>query len=99
MAKVRVYTLAKEAGIEGKELAEKLIDMGYDVKSHSSSLEEADADEVRQKLGLIETKTERTRIQSKGKTTIIRRRTKKVPAEESAPAPEIAEPIEPAAEA
>jgi translation initiation factor IF-2 len=78
MAKVRVYTLAEEAGIEGKELAEKLIDMGYDVKSHSSSLDEAVADEVRQKLGLIKTETKRTRIQAKGKTTIIRRRTKKV---------------------
>jgi len=89
MAKVRVYTLAKEAGMEGKELAEKLIEMGFDVKSHSSSLDEAEADEVRQKLGLIKTKTERTRIQSKGKTTIIRRRTKKVqPKEPVAPEPE-----------
>ncbi|MEN8135030.1 MAG: translation initiation factor IF-2 [Thermodesulfobacteriota bacterium] len=82
MAKVRVYTLAKEAGIEGKELAEKLIDMGYDVKSHSSSIDEADAEEVRQKLGLIKTETKRTRIQGKGKTTIIRRRTKKVEVKE-----------------
>lgn len=82
MAKVRVYTLAKEAGVEGKELAEKLIDMGYDVKSHSSSLDETVADEVRQKLGLIKTETKRTRIQAKGKTTIIRRRTKKVESQE-----------------
>jgi translation initiation factor IF-2 len=97
MAKVRVYVLAKEAGMEGKELAEKLVEMGYDVKSHSSSLDEADADEVRQKLGLIKTKTERTRIQSKGKTTIIRRRTKKVESEEPGAVPE-EEPIEQAPE-
>jgi translation initiation factor IF-2 len=88
MAKVRVYTLAKEAGLDGKDLAEKLLDMGYDVKSHSSSLDEAVADEVRQKLGLIKIKTERTRIQSQGKTTIIRRRSKKVENEEPLPAEE-----------
>jgi translation initiation factor IF-2 len=96
MAKVRVYTLAKEAGIEGKELADKLIDMGYDVKSHSSALDETVADEVRQKLGLIETKTERTRIQSQGKTTIIRRRTKKVEVEEKVVAEEVS--VEPTPE-
>ncbi len=88
MAKVRVYTLAKEAGIEGKELAEKLTEMGYDVKSHSSSLDEEVADEVRQKLGLIKTETKRTRIQAKGRTTIIRRRTKKVESKEPVAAEE-----------
>ncbi len=86
MAKVRVYELAKEVGIEGKDMTDKLIEMGYDVKSHSSSLDAADADDIRRKLGLIETTTERKRIQSKGKTTIIRRRTtKKVAAETEEP--------------
>ncbi|MEN8142540.1 MAG: translation initiation factor IF-2 [Thermodesulfobacteriota bacterium] len=99
MAKVRVYELAKEIGIEGKDMAEKLIEMGYDVKSHSSSLDAAVADDIRQKLGLIETTTERKRIQAKGKTTIIRRRTtKKVVAEPEEPIAE--EPVaeEPIAE-
>ena len=83
MAKVRVYALAKEAGMEGKDMADKLIEMGYDVTSHSSSLDESVANEVREKFGLIETKTERKRIQAKCKTTIIRRRkTTKVVAEE-----------------
>ncbi|MBU0481488.1 MAG: translation initiation factor IF-2 [Proteobacteria bacterium] len=99
MAKVRVYTLAKEAGIENKEMVDKLIGMGFDVKSHSSALDDAVADEARQQLGLIETKTERKRIQSEGKTTIIRRRTKMVVAEEPpAETPEAAssaaEPVE-----
>ena len=94
MAKVRVYELAKELGIEGKDMADKLVEMGDDVKSHSSSIEEDVADEVRQKLGLIETTTERKRIQSKGKTTIIRRRTtKKVAAEPEEPVVEQAEAV------
>ena len=45
MSKKRVHELAKqlkEAGIElsNQELVEKLHALGYDVKSHSSSLEE-----------------------------------------------------------
>jgi len=105
MAKVRVYALAQEAGVDNKEMTDKLIEMGYDVKSHSSTLDEATADEVRQKLGLVETKTERKRIQASGKTTIIRRRTKTVvadvpPVEETAEAeePEVKEASEEAAE-
>lgn len=90
MAKVRVYALAKEAGMDSKEMAEKLMAMGYDVKSHSSTLEDEVADEVRQKLGLIETTTERKRIQAEnGRPTIIRRRTKQV-------VPEVVEKEEPA---
>ncbi|NTV14228.1 MAG: translation initiation factor IF-2 [Desulfobulbaceae bacterium] len=81
MTKVRVYALAKEAGMDGKELAERLIEMGYDVKSHSSSVDEDVAAEIRVKLGLVETTTERKRIQGEGRTTIIRRRTKHVPSE------------------
>ncbi len=92
MAKVRVYALAKEAGMDSKEMAEKLMDMGYDVKSHSSTLEEDVADEIRQKLGLVETTTERKRIQAEdGRPTIIRRRTKQVipeAVEKEEPAPE-----------
>jgi translation initiation factor IF-2 len=85
MTKVRVYALAKEAGMEGKVLAEKLAEMGYDVKSHSSSLDEDTAAEIRVKLGLVETTTERKRIQTEGHTTIIRRRTKQVPTEHAEP--------------
>ncbi|HSH13347.1 MAG TPA: translation initiation factor IF-2 N-terminal domain-containing protein, partial [Desulfurivibrionaceae bacterium] len=69
--------------MEGKELAEKLAEMGYDVKSHSSSLDEDVAAEIRIKLGLVETTTERKRIQTEGHTTIIRRRTKHVPTEQA----------------
>ncbi|MBU0674062.1 MAG: translation initiation factor IF-2 [Proteobacteria bacterium] len=92
--KVRVYTLAKEAGIDSKELTAKLVEMGYDVSSHSSSMDEDMADEVRRRLGLIETTTERTRIQSKGRTTIIRRRVKKVVSDSGEEIDDGAEPMD-----
>ncbi len=85
MGKIRVYELAKEAGMDSKAMTEKLKEMGYSIKSHSSSLEEHEAEDVRQKLGLVETQVERKRIQTKGKTTIIRRRTRAVPLEVSQP--------------
>ncbi|MFH7319547.1 translation initiation factor IF-2 [Desulfurivibrio sp. D14AmB] len=88
MKKIRVYELAKEAGMENKVLVARLQDEGYDVKSHSSSLEEHEAQAIRIKLGLIHvhTETQEKRIQEKGRTTIIRRRKSVV--EEPEPTPE-----------
>ncbi len=48
MAKVRIYQLAKELGMENKELMELLDQMGVAYKSHASTLEEADAEAVRE---------------------------------------------------
>lgn len=56
--KVRVYELAKEIGIDNKATLELCISLGIDVKSHSSSIEEAQADRARNKaktLGLYTT--------------------------------------------
>ncbi len=46
--KVRIYQLAKELGIDSKELLEHLDALGVAYKSHSSSLEEDTAETVRQ---------------------------------------------------
>jgi N utilization substance protein A len=52
-AKVKVYELAKEAGMKSKELAEKLIELGYDIKGYSSSVDSETAEKIRQEvLGL-----------------------------------------------
>ena len=53
MSKIRVYELAKEAGMESKVLTAKLIELGYDVKAYNSTLE-ADAVEAirKQVLGV-----------------------------------------------
>ena len=34
MGKMKVYELAKELGMQSKELVEKLIDLKYDIKNH-----------------------------------------------------------------
>jgi translation initiation factor IF-2 len=50
MSKVRVYELAKEFGLKSKELAEKLIAMGYPIASHSSSVDNDMAADIRRKI-------------------------------------------------
>ncbi len=47
--KVRVYELAREYGITNKEALDLCLALGIGVKSHSSSIEEAQADRVRRK--------------------------------------------------
>jgi translation initiation factor IF-2 len=46
--KVRIYQLAKELGVDTKELLEHLDNLGVEYKSHSSSLDEEVAEAVRQ---------------------------------------------------
>jgi translation initiation factor IF-2 len=105
MSRIRVYDLAKEADMTSKELAAKLIDLGYDIKSHSSTVEDDVADEIRSKvIGTAETEVVEKRISTKGRATIIRRRSQTVrrapeapPVEEEVPV-EAVEPEEPPAE-
>ncbi len=49
--KVRVYELAKETGLHNKEVLRRLSDLGVDAKSHSSSIDGADAARFRASLG------------------------------------------------
>ena len=44
MAKIKVYELAKELNVSSKEVVEFLGEKNIEVKSHMSSLEEADAE-------------------------------------------------------
>ena len=50
MSKVRIYDLAHQMGVKPKKLVERIKEMGYDVKSHSSTLSEEDAQKVLNRL-------------------------------------------------
>jgi translation initiation factor IF-2 len=76
MSKIRVYELAKEAGMSSKALTDKLIELGFDIKGHSSSVDDQTAETIRNTI-LKSTNTElvEKRIDSdKGGSTLIRRR-------------------------
>ena len=76
MSRVRIYELAKEAGMSSKALASKLIDQGFDVKGHSSTVDDETAEKIRSTvIGGSETELVEKRIAgSSGTPTVIRRR-------------------------
>ncbi|MFP5333419.1 MAG: translation initiation factor IF-2 [Acidimicrobiia bacterium] len=47
MAKVRIYEIARDLDLESKDVLEKALELGYDVKTASSSVEEGDADLIK----------------------------------------------------
>jgi len=79
MSRIRVYELAKEAGMSSKVLADKLLELGYDIKGHSSTVDDETAEKIRKTI-LKSTDTElvEKRITDKAGTTVIRRRAKAI---------------------
>jgi len=98
MAKIRVHELAKDLNMKNKELLAKLHDLGMELSSHMSTMEEAAAEGAKAHiLGKVKTDVvEETRV----KQTVIRRRRKIVkpePVLEEAAAEGAPEEEEPAA--
>ena len=100
MAKVRVYDLAREFGMKGKELADRLVELGYAVASHSSTLEDDMVADIRRKMGgePVSPSVSVGRIEVRGRSessgpwggTVVRRRSK-ADKEEAARQQELAE--------
>ncbi|MEX0757862.1 MAG: translation initiation factor IF-2 N-terminal domain-containing protein, partial [Acidimicrobiia bacterium] len=55
MAKVRIYEIARDLDLESKEVLEKALELGFDLKTASSSVEEGDVDLI--KLAFDDTET------------------------------------------
>ncbi|PJC72876.1 MAG: translation initiation factor IF-2, partial [Syntrophobacterales bacterium CG_4_8_14_3_um_filter_58_8] len=89
MAKKRVYELAKDLGLENKELISRLGKIGIAVKSHSSTLEDGDLERIQAELLAPEA---REVVEKRIKSTVIRRRSVRMPVEESKPEELAAEP-------
>jgi len=94
MSKQRVYELAKELGIENKDLISRLEKLGISVKSHSSALEDSEVERIHREFSVGEPQEiEEKRI----KSTVIRRRAVRTAVEEE-PVPEPEEKMAPVAE-
>ncbi len=77
MSRVRIYELAKEAGMSSKALASKLIEQGYEVKGHSSTVDDETAEKIRNTvLKSSQTELVEKRISATKGPTVIRRRAK-----------------------
>jgi translation initiation factor IF-2 len=102
MSKKRVHELAKslkEQGIElsNQELVEKLHALGYDVKSHSSSLEDDQAQSALEKI-LAEKKPKAAPARATGPGFVVRRRVHTEPPPPPPAPPIAAQPPPPPAE-
>lgn len=99
MSRVRVYELAKEAGMSSKALAGKLIELGFDIKGHSSTVDAEEAEKIRNTvLKTSNTELVEKRISDDSGSTVIRRRStvirRKAKVEpEAAPEEDIAEEV------
>ena len=82
MSKKRVYELAKDLGLENRELISRLEKIGIAVKSHSSTLEDDDLERIQAELLAPEA---REVVEKRIKSTVIRRRAVRMPVEESKP--------------
>ena len=65
MGKLKVHELAKELGMQSKELVDKLTNMGYDVKSHLSTLEDSEVKEIKNKMKKDDSNTAPEKVQVK----------------------------------
>lgn len=88
MTKKRVYEVAKELGIDNKDLIARLAKIGIAVKSHSSTLEDSDIERIHREFSASGA---RETVEKRIKSTVIRRRSVVVPAEEQPSEPEEAE--------
>ena len=78
MAKKRVHELAKELGLENKDLITHLERLGITVKSHASTLEDDEIERVKEDL---QATSPRQIVEERIKTTVIRRRAVRTPVE------------------
>jgi translation initiation factor IF-2 len=86
MAKVRVYELARELELESKDLVEKLLAGGMSIKNYMSTLDDEAVTRAKEVVsGAISEVIEEKRI----KSTVIRRRRKKIRIEPEVPAIEV----------
>jgi translation initiation factor IF-2 len=84
MTKKRVYELAKDLGIDSKDLISRLERLGIAVKSHSSTLEDTDLEKIQNDLLSDEP---HEMVEQRIKSTVIRRRAVRPAIEEVKPKP------------
>ena len=74
MIKIRVYEVARELGLDKRELVTKIATLGIPVRNHMSSIEPADVDRVKR---AIEKEKQQNVVEERIRPTVVRRRTVK----------------------
>src|SRR5689334_21064735 len=71
MIKTRVYEVARELGLDNREVVSKLASLGIPVRNHMSSIDPADADRVKR---AIEKDKQQNVVEERIRPTVVRRR-------------------------
>ena len=58
MGKIKIHEIAKKIGVNSKEVLEKAQELGLDVKTHMSSVDESEAKKIEAKFSNNNTKKE-----------------------------------------
>ena len=72
MGKIKIHEIAKKLGLGSKEVLEKTIELGIEVKSHMSSVSEEEAKRI--EASFTSTKKETKEVKEKKETPVIIRR-------------------------
>jgi translation initiation factor IF-2 len=95
---IRAYKIAEEIGLDRNEFVDKARELGIELKSAMASVDESQAEMLREKLGGKREAVTEARVEAgsgTGKRSVIRRRKKVVP-EEAAPVAVVAASAKPA---
>ncbi|HSS40708.1 MAG TPA: translation initiation factor IF-2 N-terminal domain-containing protein [Polyangia bacterium] len=91
--RVRIYELAKDLGVQPKDLVNKVRAMAIDVANHMSQIDAADVDRIKR---AIERERHESLVEERLNDTVIRRRSKNAPSA-AAPSRQVVTPAAPAA--
>ena len=71
LGKMKIHEIAKELGLTSKDVIAKANELGMDIKSHLSSVEDADAEKIRNSFNIkkkeSEVKTEKKQKENRSK--------------------------------
>jgi translation initiation factor IF-2 len=82
MSKVRVYEVARELGVDNRDLIQRIATLGIQVRNHMSVLDPVEVDRIKRSL---EKDRGETMVEERIRPTVVRRKRRK-PAEEPEPA-------------
>ena len=72
MIKVRVYEVARELGLDNRELVSKIASLGIQVRNHMSALEPAEVERIKRAL---DKDKHSNQVEERIRPTVVRRRT------------------------
>jgi translation initiation factor IF-2 len=106
MTKVRVYEVARELGVENRDLIQRIATLGIQVRNHMSVLDPVEVDRIKRSLGKDKSEA---MVEERIRPTVVRRKRRKkseeapeeaaaeaAPAEAPAPAAAAPAPVSPA---